>query len=93
MIEEVGPNGFWFKAYVRRWIDADTVLTDPQTTPTDELVRIRLKDSYMPEIGQPDEMMYRQQAEADFPIGCLIRCKNDHINWPYERLEARIDRT
>jgi len=92
-IEQVGPNGFWFKAYVVRWIDADTVLVDPQTSRTDEFTRIRLKDLWEPEIGEEGEDLARAKAEAAFPLGCLIRCKNDRIHWPYERLEARIDRT
>ncbi len=99
-IEQVGPNGFWFKAYVVRWKDADTVEVKPQIYVMGMTLTLRIKDSYMPEIGEAGELAARAIAEADFPpaprvgtLGCLIRCKNDRIYWPYGRLEARIDRT
>lgn len=84
--------GFECFAYVIRWIDADTVLVDPQIYRQDDVLRIRLRDVYQPEIGEEGEDLARAKAEADFPIGSRIKMTNDHIRWTYFRLEARIDR-
>lgn len=100
LIESVGPYGFWFKAYVIRWKDADTVEVKPQIYPMGMTLTVRIKDLWEPEIGEAGELEDRRRQEAAFPpapavgeSGCLIRCKNDRINWPFGRLEARIDRT
>ena len=82
---------FHFKARVVRWIDGDTVLTDPLISGTDEYLRIRLKDAYAPEIGGEGADEATRRAEADFPPGCYIVATNDRHHWTYERLEARID--
>lgn len=93
MIEWIGPNGFWFKGTVVRWIDADTVLVDSQIHPDYTYTPIRLKDRWEPEIGEDGEDIARAKAEAMFPPGCLVRMTNTKAERSFLRIVARVDRS
>ncbi len=84
-------SGFSFGATVTRWIDADTVLIDPQVYPQDVFLRVRLKDVWAPEVGEEGEDLARAKAEAAFPVGSTVLLTNTRARWTYWRLEARVD--
>ena len=84
-------EAFCFRAAVVRWIDADTVMVDPQIYKQDEVLRVRLKDVWAPETGEEGEDLARAGAEAAFPVGSTVELTNDRIQWSYWRLVARVD--
>jgi len=84
-------TGFSFLAYVVRFIDADTVLVDPQVYIQDVFLRVRLKDVWEPEIGEDGEDLARRKAEVAFPVGSKVSLTNTRIKWTYGRIEARVD--
>lgn len=92
MIRPVDKNKYHFKAMVMRWVDADTVLVDPQVYPQDVYLRVRLKDAWEPEIGEDGEDRARIKAVRTFPPGSWVNLTNTRIKWTYGRLEARVDR-
>ena len=88
--EKMG-SGFSFRAYVVRWVDADTVLCDPQIYKQDTFLRVRLRDVWEPEIGEDGEDAARAKAEAAFPPKSLIQLTDERTTWSYDRLVARVD--
>jgi beta-glucanase (GH16 family) len=84
-------TGFSFQAYIVRFIDADTVMVDPQIYKQDEVLRVRLKDVWAPEVGEEGQDLALEKAEAMFPVGSKAVLTNTRIKWTYGRLEARID--
>ncbi len=83
---------FFFIAQIVRWIDADSVLVRPLVYRRDIFLRIRLRDIWAPEIGEDGADLALQNAKALLgDTGAYIGCQNVRHNWPYERLEARLD--
>ncbi len=85
--------GFSFQAYIVRWIDADTVLLDPQIYPQDTFLRVRLKDVWAPEVGEDGQDVALEKAQSMFPFGSKVVLTNTRIKWTFGRLEARVDPT
>ncbi len=86
-------TGFSFQAYIVRFIDADTVLVDPQIYPQDSFLRVRLKDVWAPEVGDEGQDLALAKAQAMFPVGSKAALTNTRIKWTYGRIEARMDTT
>lgn len=85
-------SGYSFGGYVVKVVDGDTIIIDSQTVPPDIYQRVRFKDVYAPELGDKGGLEAKARAEADFPVGSLVRLTNEKIEWSYNRLVARIDR-
>lgn len=75
-----------------RVVDPDTIYVDPLVYPQDTFLRIRLKDRWEVEAGEPgaDEIM--AMVLKEFPVGSLLDLTNTRSHWSYGRLEARVDR-
>jgi endonuclease YncB( thermonuclease family) len=84
--------GFRFGATVKRVVDGDTILVDPQIYPMDTLLRVRLKDAFEPEAGEEGGEEATERARAMFPEGSSVVLTNTRSRFTYGRLEARVDK-
>ena len=89
------PSGFWFKGYVVRWVDPDTLIVDAQVDAPDIHKRIRLKDVWSLEtkddpVGAARLVQWNKDNIGD--VGDLVVLQNTRIHFTYTtRLEARVD--
>lgn len=89
-VSDTTPIVFKMKARIVRWIDADTVLVHPMVYRQDIDLRVRLKDVWM--MDPPDGEELRRQIELLGDVGGYVWLTNTRHHWTYGRLEARVDK-
>lgn len=83
---------FYFLARVLDVVDGDTIDVHPLVYRRMIDLRVRFKDTFAPEDGEPGAEEATRQAREMFPPGSLVVLTNTRHRWTYERLEARVDR-
>jgi endonuclease YncB( thermonuclease family) len=88
----VSEPAFYFRAKVVRVLDGDTIIVDPGIYKQDEVLRVRFKGVFAPELREDGGEEAKRRAEEMFPAGCEVVLTNTRVRWTYGRLECVVAR-
>lgn len=83
---------FYMEATITHWVDADTFDCQPKPYRPRIGLRVRLKDVWAVEIGQPghdDALASSKLLLGD--VGAEVSLAGTRHRWTYERLECRVE--